>query len=434
MTRILILARGVVGKYMSSPGIRAYYQAQVLRDALPDAQVTLAITNKEDAPKIPGVRVVQYGILRVLRLIAQHDIIISSAFMPHYALFFRDKLFVADMFSQYFIEWMELARSEKKWLKQTTWMNANRTYLNMQLTMADFVICANERQRDTYVGSLSALGLIDPDSYEKDDTLRRYIDVAPHGIRPDEITHEKRVLKGEFAGIKETDKVLLWNGGTVAWYDPAPFLKALHILSKERDDIKAVFLGTFYPDLNAFLGYGQRFQTAFALAKEYDLYQKSVFFEFGWVPHADVKDYLYESDIGVCTYFRNLETRYSHRTRFVDFFWAEKPLICTRGDLLAEMIEERGLGVVVEEGDAESVASAIRRLVDDEDFYRQCQQNLRAIKPELTWDVAMESLVRFCRDQDPSAPAKSARVAPLVRRIGEYLIARLHDRIAPKQQ
>ncbi|MCH7698469.1 MAG: glycosyltransferase [Chloroflexi bacterium] len=431
MTRILILARGVVGKYMSSPGIRAYYMAQVLAKELPDAQITLAVTNKEDQPKIAGVKVVRYGAFRVLRLIAQNDIIISSAFMPHFAFFFREKQFVADLFSQYFIEWMELTRAESRGLKQAVWMNTNRTYLNMQLTIADYIICANERQRDTYVGSLSALGLIDPDAYEEDDTLRRYIDVVPHGIRPDEIKHKRQVLKGVYAGINEGDKVLLWNGGTVAWYDPEPFLRALHILSKERDDIKAVFLGTFYPDLSAFLGYGQRFQTAFQLAKDLGLYQKSVFFEFGWVPHAEVTDYLIESDLGVCTYFDNLETRYSHRTRFVDIFWAEKPLICTRGDVLAEMVEERGLGIVVEEGDTEGVANAIRRLVDDEAFYKQCQENLHTIKPELTWDVALKPLVRFCRDQDSSAVAKSGRMLPLLRRILEYLMARFQDRITP---
>ena len=304
----------------------------------------------------------------------------------------------------------------------------------MQLTFADYVICANERQRDTYVGSLSALGLIDPDAYEKDDTLRRYIDVAPHGIRPDEIKHEKRVLKGVYAGINEGDKVMLWNGGTVAWYDPEPFLRALHILSKERDDVKALFLGTFYPDLSAFLGGGKRFQEAFQLSKELGLYQKSVFFEFSWVPHAEVADYLFESDIGVCTYFDNLETRYSQRTRFVDIFWAEKPLICTRGDVLAEMVEERGLGIVVEQGDTEGVANAIRRLLDDEEFYKQCQENLRAIKPELTWDVALRPLVRFCREQNSSAVAKSGRMLPLMRRILEYLMARFQDGITPNRR
>lgn len=434
MKRILIISRGAVGTYMSSPGIRAYYMARVLASALPGAQVTLAIPNPTDQPEeMPGVTVTTYGTLSTLSLISQHDIIITNGFSPHYALLFPKKLFVADLFSQYFMEWMELTKAEARGVKRAVWMNKNRAYLTMQLTLGDFILCANERQRDTYVGMLSALGLIDPSVYDRDDSLRRQIDVAPHGVRPDQLVHERRVLKGVYAGIRETDKVLLWNGGTVSWYDPEPFLRALHLLSQERDDIKALFLGTFYPGLGTALGYGDRFKSAFQLAKDLGLHQRTVFFEFGWVPHRDVQNYLAESDIGVCTYFNNLETRYSHRTRFVDLFWAELPMICTQGDVLSEMVQERGLGVAVPEGDTAAIAEAIRRLVDDQGFYQQCRENLRAIKPELSWEVALEPLVRFCREGRSYSVSKRDRMLPLMSRIGEYLLTRFQDEATPKQ-
>jgi glycosyltransferase involved in cell wall biosynthesis len=431
--RILILSRGTVGTYMSSPGIRAYYMAQVLHNALPDAQVTLAVPNRNDQPRIPGVRVVAYNWRSALRLVAQNDIIITSAFMPHFPIFFRDKKFVADLFSQYYMEWMELTKSESRGFKQAVWMNKNRAYLTMQLTLADFILCANERQRDTYVGSLSALGLIEPATYDADDTLRRYIDVAPHGVRPDEPRHEHAVLKGVFTGIEEGDKIILWNGGTVHWYDPEPFLRAMQAIARERSDIKALFLGTFYPDLSAFLGYGERFKSAFQLSKDLGLYQRTVFFEFGWVPHRDVPDYLTESHIGVCTYFDNSETRYSHRTRFLDLFWAELPIVCTRGDVLAEMVEELCLGIVVPEGDSDAVADAIKRLVDDREFYERCRANIRAIKPGLLWDVTLAPLVRFCRDGVSTAPPKRDRLLPLLGRVVEYMAARLQDAMTPRR-
>ncbi len=418
---------------MSSPGIRAYYMAQVLAKALPDAQVTLAVPNREDQPqRTPGVRVVPYGAVPALSLVAQHDIIITSAFSPHFAVLFPKKQFVADLFSQYFMEWMEVTKGEARGIKRTVWMNKNRAYLTMQLTLADFILCANERQRDTYIGMLSALGLIDPTVYDNDDTLRRYIDVAPHGVRPDQLSHDRQVLKGVYAGINEGDTVIIWNGGTVSWYDPEPFLRALHLLAQERDDIKALFLGTFYPGLGT-LGYGERFKSAFQLAKELGLYQRSVFFEFGWVPHREVKNYLLESDIGVCTYFDNLETRYSHRTRFLDLFWAELPIICTRGDVLAELVEERGLGIVVSEGDTAAVAEAIRRLVDDRAFHQQCRENMRAMRPSLSWEVTLEPLVRFCREGNSCAVPKSDRFLPLLSRATEYLLTRLQDAVTPKR-
>jgi glycosyltransferase involved in cell wall biosynthesis len=420
---------------MSSPGIRAYYMAQVLAKAIPDAKITLAVPNEHDQPEpIPGVEIATYTSRKSMSLIARHDIIISSGFSPFFTLFFRNKRFVADLFSQYFMEWMELTKSESLGTKREVWMDRNRSYITMQLTMADFVLCANERQRDTYIGMLSALGLIDPQVYDNDDSLRAYIDVSPHGVRPEPLVQTKHVVKGVYGGIRETDKVLLWNGGTVSWYDPDPFLHALHELSAERDDLKAIFLGTFYPGLGPYLGYGERFKTAFQLSKDLGLYQRSVFFEFGWVPHKDVADYLLDSDIGVCTYFENLETRYSYRTRFLDLIWAELPIICTQGDVLAELVEQDELGVAVPEGDSHAVANALRRLADDREFYQRCQAHLRELKPKLAWDVTLAPLVRYCRDGAEGAMSKGERTLPLLGRSTQYVMSRLRDIATPSSK
>ncbi len=421
MKRILILSRGNVGTHMSSPGIRAYYMAQVLAKALPDAQITLGIPNRKELPgEIPNVRVVPCGMVSSYGLVAESDIVISSGFAPQFALQFPNTVFVADLFSQYFMEWMEVTKGQAQGARRTFWMNQNLAYLRLQLALADFILCANERQRDTYVGMLSAMGLISPSKYDSDDSLRRLIDVAPHGVRPDDLVHERRVMKGVIPGIRETDTVVLWNSGTVHWYDPEPLLRALHILSRERDDIKALFLGAAYPGI-AGIGKGVRFQSALDLSKELGLYERSVFFETGWVAFEDVKDYLLESDLSVCTYFENMETRYSYRTRFMDVFWAELPLICTRGDVLASMVEERTLGVVVPPKDTDAVLAALRRLIDDRAFYQQCRDNLAKIKPELTWERALEPLVRFCREGRSSAMPRQERFGPVLSHTAEYL-------------
>ena len=431
--RILVLSRGVVAGDMAGPGNRAYHMAQVLAKEVPGAEVTLAVPGQVEQPQLPGVRVTPYSGFSALSLVSKHDIIISSGLMPQFVLNFKDKLFVADLFGQSFMEWLELTTSESGGVKRMVWMNKNHAYTTMQLTLADFILCANERQRDSYIGMMAALGLIDPEMYDDDATLRRCIDVVPHGLRRDEMIRDQKVLKGVYAGINEGDKVILWNGGMVHWYDPETFLRALHLLAKERDDIKAIFLGTFYPGLGSFLGYGQRFESAFQLSKDLGLYQRSVFFEFGWVPHAQVKNFLLESDMGICTYLDNLETRYSHRPGFLDLMWAELPIICTRGDVLAEMVAQRGLGAVVAEGDVVAVADAIRRLVDDHAFYEQCQENLRAVKPSLSWEVALEPLVRFCREVNPASAAKRDRFLPLLSRSAEYVLASVLDTVMQRQ-
>ncbi len=431
--RILVVSRGVIGGDMAGPGNRAYHIAQVLAKEVPGAEVTLAVPRQVEQPQVPGVQIAPYTGFSALSLVSKHDIIISSGLMPQLVLNFRDKLFVADLFGQSFMEWLELITSESGGVKRMAWMNKNYAYIKMQLTLADFILCSNERQRDSYIGMMAGLGLVDPEMYDNDATLRRCIDVVPNGLRHEQMISDQKVLKGVYAGINEGDKVILWNGGMVSWYDPETFLRALHLLAKERNDIKALFLGTFYPGLGSFLGEGQMFEPAFQLSKDLGLYQRSVFFEFGWVPHAQVKNFLLESDMGICTYLDNLETRYSHRTSFLDLMWAELPIICTRGDVLAEMVAQRDLGVVVAEGDVAAVADAIRRLVDDKAFYEQCQKNLRAVKPDLSWEIALEPLIHFCREANPTSVAKRDRFLPLLSRSAEYLLSGFLDTVAPKQ-
>lgn len=424
MTKILVLNRAAFGKRLSSPGIRATHMADVLARHLPDDEVTLAVPSRSSETPTEELpyRVVAYGAFASVAEMRHHDIIISNGFPPQSAALFPQKTFVLDFFTQHYIEWMENTKDQEAKRKQ--WMAMARAYLNMQLIFADFVLCANERQRDTFIGSLIALGLIDPAAYDDDRALRSLIDCAPHGVRTDEVKHTKQVLKGVYGGIKPTDKVLLWHGGILQWYDPPTLLRALHKITQHRDDVKLAFIGSTYPGL-APLGFGHRFYETVELARELGLYNKYVFFDIGWVPYDEIKNHLLEADIAVCTYFENMETRYSHRTRFVDAFWAELPIVCTRGDVLAEMVEERGMGLVVEQRDVDGVADAIIKLLDDDEFRQTCKANIRAAKEDLYWDVALRPLIEFCRNPHSVAKPKRTRIASLTSWATRYTADRM---------
>ncbi len=421
--RILILTRGNVGPHMSAPGIRASAQARVLAEQIPRARVTLAGQNEDaSGPREAPYRVVSWNARNVVRLVAEHDIVISSGLPPHILPFFFQKRFVADLFSQYAMEWMEVGLQHYRGFGRRAWAERTRAWLAMQLTAADFVICNNERQRDSYLGTMFSLGLVSPRVYRADPTLRRLIDAAPHGIRPEAPRWEApRVLRGRHPGFRERDTILIWNGGIIQWYDPAVVLEALRRIG--RDDIKLLFLGASYPGIGD-LGKGPRFQDAKAIAAANGQLNRTVFFEEGWVSHEEAAQYVLEADIGICTYWDNLETRYAHRTRFLDLIWAERPFICTHGDILAEEVERRGWGIVVPQGDADAVARAILRLADDKAFWERCRRNLAAARAELQWEVTQRPLIAFCRgDWAPVSP-KWERFPGLVQRTAAYLARR----------
>jgi len=423
--RILVLVAAAYGDRMSSPGIRAHHMARVLAERVPGASVTLAVPAESLQGTVQNApcRFVTYTKRSIVREIANHDIIIATGF-PAYSLFlFPWKTFVLDYFTQYLLEWMETSKETFNPLRRRAWLSEARKLLNIQLTYADFVLAANSRQRDAHIGAMMSLGLISSRAYEEDPTLRRLIGLAPHGVRPDPLEHTRDVVKGQYAGISKTDKLILWNGGIVNWYDPSTLIRAFAQVALERDDVKLLFLGASYPALGN-LGMGHRFREAIELSRTLGLYNRNVFFDIGWVSYEEVKNYTLEADISVCTYSEGLETNFSLRTRFLDIFWAELPLICTRGDVFAGMVEESQLGLTVNEGDITGVANALRRLLDDQEFYQECRRNIGAIKHRLTWDMALEPLVEFCNSGSRVSKPKKERALPLASRILGYELAR----------
>lgn len=392
--------------------------AESLAESLPECDVTLAIPFRSKPIGDPATlpyRVVEFTSMNVVKHMFDHDIIISNDFPPLAMLAFPWRKLVLDYYTLFWIEWMEQSRDALvgNGRKRAAWMSGARRRIGAELLYADFITSANDRQKDYYVGAMIALGLIDPAKYDADPGLHHLMAPVPHGVRPDPLFEpDAPVLKGVYAGIKESDKLIIWNGGVLQWYDPVTLLRAVKKLEGHRDDVKLVFVGGAYPGLGS-MGLGVRFLQAVQEAKDLDLYNRSVFFDVSWVPYEKMKAYMLEADLAVCTYFDNLETHFSFRTRFVDVFWAELPLVCTHGDVLADVVRDKELGIVVPQSDVEALAAAIEKLLDDRDYYNRVKANIRANNASMQWNVAFEPLIEFCRNPQSSALPKWKRAAML---------------------
>ena len=87
-------------------------------------------------------------------------------------------------------------------------------------------------------------------------------------------------------------------------------------------------------------------------------------FNDGWVPYEERGAWLLQADCAVAAHRDHLETRFSHRTRLLDCLWAGLPIVCTRGDELAERIAREGLGEAVPPADPAALAAALARVLD----------------------------------------------------------------------
>jgi glycosyltransferase involved in cell wall biosynthesis len=424
---------------MSSPGIRYLNMRRVLQAALPDAEVTLAAPRQGPDQRDDGFDVVPYDPAGVLGLARTYDVVIAMSFPMSLALaapLLKKPLLVLDFFSQFQIEWIEVGRDLYRGLHRGLWTRASQVYANFQVSIADYILCANERQRDSYIGVLASLGLLTPATYDQDSTLRRLIDVAPHGVRPEPFPAGRGGVKGVVPGIEAGDKLLLWLGGILYWYDPVTLLRAVARVRKIHPEVKLLFLGAVYPgSQNGGLGLGVRLQEAVAEAKRLDLWNKGVYLQEEWLPHEKVVDYLRDADLAVTTYFTNAETRFAHRTRFLDYIWARLPIICTQGDVLAEEVKQAGWGIAVGERDEDGLVAAILRLVDDEAFAAECRANLAKAASEITWESAFTPLVRFlarAAGPQPIATPRGSRRPAIYAAAAGYLGWRLTELIAAK--
>ncbi len=433
---ILVISRAAVGPRMASPGIRAYQIAGALARTLPEARVTLARPAGQDpvAPPEPTVRIVDYRSNgELVRLARQHDVAIARNFPPHFIALMGKTLLAFDGYTPLLIEWLELAERDigRRWRR--VWSASNRWYVNLQLTMADYIFCADERQRDHWIGMLVALALLPSQVYERDPSVRSLVGVVPYGVPAKPLSPNGPAMRGVVPGIGPNDRILLWHGTVGEWNDPLTAIEAVHRLGRKRSDLRLVFMGVDHPDY-VFGPNAGKLRAAIARTRELGIEGKSVFFLPGWVPYDEIDSYLAEADAGICLGYETVESRFAFRTRYVDAFRARLPLVCTRGDVLAERVERDPLGVAVPERDVEAAMAAIERVLDDADFAAECRRNLAAIAEELSWDRVVAPLAEFCvRGQSNAAPlAKRRRDAIL--RAAVYYVLKKANRNGPPQR
>ncbi|WP_370327773.1 glycosyltransferase [Euzebya sp.] len=412
--RVLIVTGDTLSARMAGPAIRAYEMATVLTQA--GFEVTLASTSP---PEIAGREVAgrRFTVTHagppgaLMALLDSIDIVIFQGFVMHAhpEIESFDGPVVVDIYDPFHLENMTARKHELDWFRYTT-HNSDLAVLNRQLERGDFFVCASEKQRDFWLGQMSALRRINPATFDDDESLRSLIDVAPFGLPggPPVRTMAK-AIRGVVPGIEPDDFLLIWGGGIYNWFDPLTLIEAVGRVAAEHPDVKLFFMGNAHP--NPEIPKMAMASNAYVLAEKLGLLGTHVFFNEGWVEYGERQNYLLEADVGVSTHYEHLETRYSFRTRILDYIWCELPIIATEGDTLSLLAKERGLGIAIPPEDVDACADAIRRLREDRAFHAECVANLQAIKPDMTWDRAMAPIVEFCMNPRRAADVTGVRRA-----------------------
>jgi GT2 family glycosyltransferase/glycosyltransferase involved in cell wall biosynthesis len=422
-TRLLIIGHEAIATNMSGPAVRVLEMGRALSSvarvtiatpfpsSLEDARVTFATFQPQDPA---GLR----------RLAEDADVLLVQGFTLAQYPFLKTLHVpvIVDLYCPFTLEHLEQLRA-----RQTNSAAAQQDAAgvlgvqNDQLRDGDFFICASEAQRDFWIGTLHSHGRINPLTYADDPTLRRLIDVVPFGLSEEsaaaaashaqQLTHEpgRNVMKGVRPGISATDRVLLWAGSMLDWQDPLTLIRAVAdlALARGRRDIKLLFMGTKHP--NPLVSPMRVIEESRALAQQLGVLDTHVFFN-DWVPYDQRARYLVEADIGVSTHRDHLETHFSFRTRMLDYIWAGLPIVCTRGDFFAGLVEARDIGVTVPPADVAALSQALADLLDDPAKTAAMKRRLDALRFELRWSTVTAPLARYC-----AQPHFAADRAPAMR-------------------
>ncbi|MDY6878310.1 MAG: glycosyltransferase family 4 protein, partial [Chloroflexota bacterium] len=394
-SRLLIITHETIGSQMAGPGIRAWEMACALAQRF---DVILAAPG-EPARNHPGLHIVGYDTddpyyASLDSYINNADVVLAMG--PLFAKMDRlrdlSKPAIVDLYDPFELE--KLAQSPTVDEQHRVDIDIESiSHLRLEGAIGDLFICASERQRDFWLGTLLAAGRVNAVTYAQDHTLRRLIDVVPFGIPPEPPRKQRGVLKGVHPGIGPEDKVLLWNGGLWQWFDPLTLIDALVKVLRVREDVKLFFAAGHHFDPETVPEMPIYTQTV-ARCRELDLLGHHVFFG-DWIPYDERGEYLLEADLGVSTHRPNLESHFSSRTRLLDCVWAGLPVISTAGDSVSDMIVSRGLGQTVPPERPDLLAEAILSMLADDGLRARVTENAQTVRGELTWTQVVEPIATF---------------------------------------
>ena len=399
---VLVVSSEPVGARMAGPAIRA---AELARALASECDVTLAAPAPSEAPDA-RVRLVEAGMADVEALVAtarEHDVVVAQELPPSALgrIAGTPTALVVDLYNPIVVEVLEaVAGRSARAARRTQAALVHRTAA--LCAAADLIVCANERQRDLWIGGLALAGLIDLEAYRRDPTLRSLIAVVPFGLPSDPPGDAGGRLRDAFPQIGADDRVLVWGGGLWSWLDPVTPMRAVGLLEHAGGvggrSVHLVLMGAGRPGLQA-TGQGPAVERALEEARRLGLEGRLVHVNSGWVPYEERGAWLAGADLGVSAHHDHLEARYAHRTRILDYLWAGLPVATTAGDALADLVEREGLGRTVAPGDAEAFAAACADLLGAAGG--PARERIAAVAPSLRWDRVAAPLVVGCSSEQP---------------------------------
>jgi glycosyltransferase involved in cell wall biosynthesis len=261
------------------------------------------------------------------------------------------------------------------------------------LLAADRFSTVSQRQAWALWGELAVLGKLGSGNFDQE-----LVEYVPNAVYPDYAKLERR--PGTMPGflrdrLPEGSPICLWTGGFNTWTNVDMLTAALARAMEQEPSLCFVSTG------GAVVGHDEKtYERYLQLAGERLPEGRVV--NLGWAPLDQVIALHAAATMGINIDGNNIETRFGARNRVTNMLGAGLPVITTRGTEIAEWMEHRRCGRVINQGEPAALAEALLDAVRQSgDWERQASRDRDLALQDFAPEFTLRAFLGWC-----SAPAR----------------------------
>ena len=125
---------------------------------------------------------------------------------------------------------------------------------------------------------------------------------------------------------------------------------------------------------------------------------------FGPIPNDELLYYTASADVGLCVIRgQSLSYRWSMPNKLFEYMMAGIPVVASDFEEMGRVVREEGVGTVCDPDDPQSIAAAVRAIIDDPDAEARFRAATRVAITRYNWDHEEQKLLALYRRLEPAA-------------------------------
>jgi len=125
---------------------------------------------------------------------------------------------------------------------------------------------------------------------------------------------------------------------------------------------------------------------------------------FGPIPNDELLYYTASADVGLCVIRgQSLSYRWSMPNKLFEYMMAGIPVVASDFEEMGRVVREEGVGTVCDPDDPQSIAGAVRAIIDDPDAEARFRAATRVAITRYNWNHEEQKLLALYRRLEPAA-------------------------------